>query len=171
MKLTRLLTALGLAVAASTSFADTFTTPLDVSAGNAHFGRDNAVGDFVDTYSFSLAGSTYLLNAVAGSTKSGDQNLDFTSVLIKYAAGPTVAYFDGNLGTDDVEVYALTNLMLDPGNYELVLSGSNSPTQASYSGNLALSAVPEPETYAMMLAGLSAIGFLARRRKVDSIDV
>ena len=30
---------------------------------------------------------------------------------------------------------------------------------------LAVTAVPEPETYAMMLAGLGALGFLARRRK------
>jgi hypothetical protein len=29
-----------------------------------------------------------------------------------------------------------------------------------------VAAVPEPETYAMMLAGLGMIGFMARRRKV-----
>jgi hypothetical protein len=31
---------------------------------------------------------------------------------------------------------------------------------------LAVQAVPEPETYAMLLAGLSLIGFMARRRSI-----
>ena len=31
--------------------------------------------------------------------------------------------------------------------------------------NVSVTAVPEPETYAMMLAGLAAIGSIARRRK------
>ena len=36
-----------------------------------------------------------------------------------------------------------------------------------WNGNIhySLSAVPEPETYAMMLAGLGLLGFAARRRK------
>ena len=37
--------------------------------------------------------------------------------------------------------------------------------QTLYSGNMSVTAVPEPETYAMMLAGLGALGFLARRRR------
>jgi hypothetical protein len=31
--------------------------------------------------------------------------------------------------------------------------------------NLQVSAIPEPETYALMLAGLGALGFVAKRRK------
>lgn len=36
----------------------------------------------------------------------------------------------------------------------------------SFSGTLSVTAVPEPETYALMLAGLGVIGFTAARRRV-----
>lgn len=49
--------------------------------------------------------------------------------------------------------------------YELIIGGVKDKSGASYAGNFSVSAVPEPETYAMLLAGLGLIGFSARRRK------
>jgi hypothetical protein len=50
--------------------------------------------------------------------------------------------------------------------YELRVGGTKDKAGASYAGNISVSPVPEPETYAMLLAGLGLVGFSARRRKV-----
>ena len=55
-----------------------------------------------------------------------------------------------------------------PGDYALKVMGSNSGSNGSYSGNVVINPVPEPETYAMMLAGLGLLGFSARRRGSNS---
>lgn len=47
----------------------------------------------------------------------------------------------------------------------LTLTGTTSKASALYSGELSVAAVPEPETYAMFIAGLGALGFMARRRR------
>lgn len=47
----------------------------------------------------------------------------------------------------------------------LTLTGTTSKATALYSGELSVAAVPEPETYAMFIAGLGALGFMARRRR------
>ena len=50
--------------------------------------------------------------------------------------------------------------------FSLTLTGSvANASKANYSGELSLTPVPEPETYALMLGGLAAVGFMARRRK------
>jgi spore coat protein U-like protein len=36
----------------------------------------------------------------------------------------------------------------------------------SYYGEISVTAVPEPETYALMLAGLGLVGFAARRKSM-----
>lgn len=161
--------AAALALTAGASFADTFNGPLDLSDGNGSFGRDNAIGAFLDTYTFTLAGD-FLVSSTASSAAAGAQDLDYSSLLIKNAADATVATFQGNLGTDLNEFYTLPSMLLGAGDYRLVVTGVNSLTQASYTGNLAIFAapIPEPQTYALLLAGLAAVGFVARRRKPGS---
>ena len=51
--------------------------------------------------------------------------------------------------------------------FTLTLNGTAGPS-ALYSGNLSVTAVPEPEQYAMLLAGFGLVGAIARRRKVKS---
>jgi hypothetical protein len=51
------------------------------------------------------------------------------------------------------------------GQYHLDISGTFGPNASAGQYSVAIAAVPEPETYAMLLAGLGAMGFVARRRR------
>jgi hypothetical protein len=53
------------------------------------------------------------------------------------------------------------------GNMYLSVSGiANGSLGGVYNGAISVSAVPEPETYAMLLAGLAIVGAIARRKTV-----
>ncbi len=52
------------------------------------------------------------------------------------------------------------------GTYKLWYSGfTNDTAIASLGGTFNVTAVPEPESYAMLMAGLGVLGFMARRKK------
>lgn len=68
-----------------------------------------------------------------------------------------------------MDSWTLAPIALNAGNHTIAISGANgSAFHANFTYTDApAAAVPEPETYAMLLAGLGALGFVARRRKAQ----
>lgn len=146
---------------------------VDLTKGAAHYGSSFSSGlataTFADVLNFHV-GSTSLLAAdltsTAGSVTAG---LDLTNFLVYSSAG-TLLYTGSQKSTGKVDNWKLntSNLVLTAGDYYLKVIGTvNSSAAGSYSGNISLKAlaVPEADTYAMLLAGLGMVGFVARRRK------
>ena len=133
------------------------------------FGLAN--GPLNDTFTFSLpanGGSGYSVTNFT--LLPGLYNTVFTGLML-------VSSPDGLVGTGDDNLVASSfspgtgalNLTFGAntgGNYYLSVVGMTNGQQGGiYNGAISVTAVPEPETYAMFLAGLGALGFLARRRK------
>ena len=135
------------------------------------FGGFAAPGPFNDIFTFTLptnGGSGY---SVTNFTSLPGQ---FNTILA------TLSLFsnpDGMLVSGDEALLATSSTpggnslalawgAANSGSYYLAVGGLTNGTQGGiYTGAISVTAVPEPETYAMMLAGLGALGFLARRRR------
>jgi hypothetical protein len=141
--------------------------PLDLSSGSTGLFGTPGAGNFSDAYTFSLS-SARAVNVMLSSVVGGDQDVDFTSVSITGPSGVLSGY---ELTQDPYQNWVLSTPVLLPGSYTLTAAGSNSAARGTYAGSIALSenaltpsnSVPEPGTWALMLAGLAAASATARR--------
>ncbi|MBV8634570.1 MAG: PEP-CTERM sorting domain-containing protein [Burkholderiaceae bacterium] len=157
--LSTLALAAGLAASASASAGNTYNLGT-LPAGVTDFGIYQVNGTFSDTIDFTLSNMSNLsagvgtLNfSLGGTPYKNISDLDLTL----YTAGGT----DLGSGTD------ITLHNLSAGGYYAVISGiANGSAGGEYGGAISVSAVPEPGTVAMMLAGMGLLGYIATRRKV-----
>lgn len=122
-------------------------------------------GLIFDTFAFTLSDTSSVASSIStiGTIAPATYSL-FTTGL------------DGLVGTpDDVATpYAwnfggapvVHTVTLGAGSYYYSVFGLASGV-AAYSISSAVTPVPEPETYAMLLGGLGVVGFVARRRRVN----
>ena len=128
----------------------------------------NTPGAFTDTITFSIPGLSDIASTTVANNLLSVLNLDGGSVSLYQEAGATDNLlgqynFDGTTGSSWHTLAGLTG-----GSYYYQITGNaTGSTGAFYSITSSVTPVPEPETYAMLLAGLGVVGSLYRRRKTS----
>ena len=126
--------------------------------GNAIFSNDNHIFSILFTSNQTSAAFAYGANYGQAT---------FSALL----NGTVIESFSTSVGPISAKpYYGFTNIVFNEIRFEQGNSPGGIYTYAAYVDNLQVSTVPEPETYAMLLAGLGLIGGVARRRKQSTTD-
>jgi hypothetical protein len=143
---------------------------VDLSQGShdygSSFGRNNKGNTFTDAFSFVVgAGNGFSALTSSISPTNGSDLMSLTGFKLYSSVGALIGSGTQE-STGKTDQWSLDLSALSAGTYTLKVSGSIlTNSGASFGGNINLVPVPEPETYAMMLAGLGLVGFIGRRKR------
>ncbi len=127
---------------------------------------NHQVGSFFDTFNFNVAGASVL------SSSANNLQLSLYSMNILNVTGLSATLWDNHhpngmnvLGTFAGNNSTYTFNLPLAGLYHLDITGNATGLAGgTYAVALSAAPVPEPESYAMLLAGLGLMGTIARRR-------
>ena len=117
---------------------------------------------FLDHFTFSLSPPSYV-NSFAATLDLGTVS-QISGIFASLYTGAGVLVAPGVTFGSALSIVPTTAIAA--GMYDLRVSGTvTGSLGGSFAGTMNAAPIPEPEVYAMMLAGLGLIGFVARRRK------
>ena len=122
-------------------------------------GSSGVLRNFVDL----IAGTQYTLSFWLAGNQRADQGTESVNV---HFGGVNQTF---NLSyLDPFKTFSLIYTPTVTNTYSFGFTTNSNDNVGALLDNVSVTAVPEPETYALMLAGLGLIGFSARRRKTHA---
>ena len=172
MKLKHIAVATAFGAAAAGALADDQAITLTQTGAGMFAGSFSQAHDasaiFVDTFVFSLPGTAAGLGSGALTFASLSGPISLVLATLDAANGVSV-----QSPPDPASIAIPSSLAFAGASAPLTLTVLGSAFDSgSYSGNVTfntVAAIPEPETYALLLAGLAGVGVVARRRKAKSL--
>lgn len=183
LKKTALFSLLAVSLGAQLPTPAMAASDLGLVTGLSLFGTTPALGAFDDLYNFTVAqNSGAIISGTAFIFGTGGTTMTImelyagtfasASDLLGKIALPTTTVLSQSTGMvftafTKLSDYSYSSLSA-PG-YTLRVAGTSNGWTLPYTGYIALApvpAVPEPETYALVLAGLGMMGAIIRRRKI-----
>lgn len=162
-----------LATAASAA-ASPITLTWEDGVGVASF-IGNSTGQNVFSLDLSALGNVNDLYINVYSSFAKKTGFDISSVTLGDQVFTPLRNDDGSKRPSGFDNFEFSALNVKPGQYTLTIFGTS--LGGSFGGNInvsgspltgpAIPAIPEPSTYALLLAGIGAVALVARRRKSD----